>query len=175
MPSIRLNDFQTYRLYEFFKSQANKGVPHWRRNMRLHDAWGIEDIEEAIQKNAKIQNEFLHAVRIWEGGGKQGSPPDMPKMTEFRSDQKPAPRELDLADLEYVNKAVSEWDKEDLPATAPGQQAGLPADASKVGEVYLAIFDAVKAAWDARSESATAKKMQDKKAARKAAKAEARA
>ena len=166
MPAIQLNDFQVYRLFEFIKGQQNKGVPHWRRVMRLHDSWKIEALEEIIQENTRMQNEYLQAGRVWEGNSRQGPPPEPPKMTEFRSDAKAKARETEYADLEYLNRMMGEWDKEELPTAGGNQPSALPANASQLAEVYLAIFDAIKTAWDKRAGASTADKIAAKKAAK---------
>lgn len=121
---INLNDLQRYRLYEVLLLQESKGVPHWRRTERIYDALKISQIEE-LDRKAR------------ESGGE-------PHKYEVK--QVPSVYYLDEADLEYLNRLVKDWDKED----------GLPkalTNASRDWRVFLPLMDAVVNAYEARKEA----------------------
>lgn len=129
MPTVRMNDMQCLRLYQWFE-RAAKGITHLKRMQRLHGAMDIERIERLFEKNQETVDAFQA----------DGKAVPRSALVAVRADEPARAIDLEAGDVDKIAAAL-ERKKKDLDAE---NSKGF--DDADDWRIWLPIFDEFEAA-----------------------------
>jgi len=148
MPKLSFNRIQKWQLYNFIYKQG-KGEGHLRRVRRLHASMGIDAIEDLLEANQDIINQF-------KADGK-AVPKDA--LVALKTTEEPKAFDIEEGDLDKLKARLDLARKEEEASVAKGLE---PTELQDF-RIWLPIFDQVDAVY---------KEIEANKAASKSAEAE---